>query len=166
MSHAQHPLNIIDQIGPKLRARELRDAFTAWSGGRLGHRLPGLVDIEGVALSASPHMAVVEIEHGTHPLSFRFVQVGEHLARRAPGPLLGRRIGGASPDADMGDPLGSVAWAYRQCAISAKPSYEFADLDFGDGQPMLFERLLLPVGSGVVPSHVVVVSLFSESAEE
>ena len=77
--------------------------------------------------------------------------------------MLGERIGGIPPDVDTGDPLGGGAWAYRQCTASAKPSYEYAHLDFGDGHPLLFERLLLPVGNSIVPTHVVAVSLFSES---
>jgi hypothetical protein len=45
------------------------------------------------------------------------------------------------------DTLAAREAAYRRCALTGKPSYEYARMDLGDGFTESFERLLLPFSS-------------------
>jgi hypothetical protein len=68
---------------------------------------------------------------------------------------------GEGPDPDD-EVLGSLAGAYRRCERTSAPSYEYAKYDFGDGDPVLFERLVLPASDdGERVSHLVGIALFS-----
>jgi hypothetical protein len=41
--------------------------------------------------------------------------------------------------------LGSLEGAYRHSVRTLAPSYEYAKYEFGDGSPVTFERLILPL---------------------
>jgi hypothetical protein len=96
------------------------------------------------------------------PPRLRYIRVGSALEQR-----LGRRLAGlqtseagAQPSNDY---VGSLEGAYRRCARTLTPSYEYANYDFGDGAPITFERLILPlVGMNGRITHLIGVVLFSE----
>jgi PAS domain S-box-containing protein len=52
--------------------------------------------------------------------------------------------------------------AYRRCARKAEPTHEFLRFDFGDGDPLTFERLLAPfcANGGQKATHVVGIAIF------
>ena len=51
--------------------------------------------------------------------------------------------------------------AYRRCARKAEPTHEFLRFDFGDGDPLTFERLLAPfcANGGQKTTHVVGIAI-------
>ena len=54
------------------------------------------------------------------------------------------------------DSLAAQEAAYRRCALTGKPSYEYARIHLGDGYRETFEWLLLPFSSdGSVVDHIV-----------
>jgi hypothetical protein len=88
--------------------------------------------------------------------------VGSALEER-----LGRRLGGVQTSEvnrqKDNEYIGSLEGAYRKCVRTLMPSYEYANYDFGDGSPMTFERLILPlVGMNGHVTHLIGVVLFSE----
>jgi len=51
--------------------------------------------------------------------------------------------------------LGSLEGAYREVIEKKRPAYEYARFGFGDGPPVLFERLLLPLSiDGDIVTHL------------
>ena len=87
-----------------------------------------------------PHRIVVaEVELGKVPIEFHIAVIGDSL----------RAWAGESPlatDIAVGgnDNLASREAAYRRCALTGRPSFEYARMDLDDGQIETFERLLLP----------------------
>jgi hypothetical protein len=150
-----------DRVACSLRCAPLRALYAAWSAKRRSAGLPQAENLDLDSLPAAEDLALAEAEPGTNPPCFRLVRVGRGLEQRAGRPLLGERIGGSAADAAL-DPLGGAAWAYRHALASGAPSYEFAYFNFGEETPQLFERLLLPVGRGSHPTHLIVASLFSD----
>ncbi|MDO9711394.1 PAS domain-containing protein [Paracraurococcus lichenis] len=153
-----------DRVARSLRSPRLRALHAAWSAARPEGGLPRLEDLDLDALEARDDLAVAMPEPGRAPLCFRLVRVGSHLVARAGRPLLNELIcGGEDPP---GDPIGGAAWAYRRCFETAAPSYEFAHFRFGEDGPLLFERLLLPLGEHGRPARLLAASLFSEPGAE
>ena len=150
----------VDPIGRSLRSEPLRAVYAAWQARRRFGGLPQPDDIDLDTLPAAEHLALAEVESGTSPPCFRLVRVGRDLAARLGRPLVGERLGDATADQAL-DPMPGTVWAYRHALASGAPSYEFATFNFGDGQPLLFERLLLPIGRGGHATQLLVASLFS-----
>lgn len=97
---------------------------------------------------------------------FHFLRVGHALTDRLGRTLAGTMVDPSSTDGtDISHLLGgSVASAYRRCAESACPFYDYARFSIGEkGGFVLFERLVLPLSAmaGRV-SHLLGVVLFSE----
>ena len=79
----------------------------------------------------------------------RFVEVGHGLTEGLDRPLReGVVVGGETEGLDE---------TYRRCARKAEPTHEFLRFDFGDGDPLTFERLLAPfcTNGGQTATHVV-----------
>jgi hypothetical protein len=107
----------------------------------------------------------VAVEPVGESIRFRFERVGRALSTRLGQELNGTIAPGPEelPQADD-EVLGSLDTAYRRCVRTFRPSYEFANYDFGDGAPVTFERLLLPVSNdGETITHLVGIVLFSPS---
>jgi PAS domain S-box-containing protein len=84
----------------------------------------------------------------------RFVEIGRSLSEELDHPLSqGAVIGGETEGLDE---------TYRLCARKAEPSHEFLRFDFGDGDPLTFERLLAPfcTNGGQTATHVVGIAIF------
>jgi PAS domain S-box-containing protein len=87
----------------------------------------------------------------------RFIDVGRGLARELGHPLgEGVMVGGEMEGMDE---------AYRRCARKAEPTHEYLRFDFGDGEPLTFERLLAPfcANGGQTATHVVGIAIFGGS---
>jgi PAS domain S-box-containing protein len=85
--------------------------------------------------------------------TLHFIQIGQALQER-----LGRPI----QDNGNGEDESSLLAAYRRCAKTSRPSYEHLRFDFGDGDTVDFERLLLPyTEDGTRVSHLVGIAVFS-----
>ncbi len=83
-----------------------------------------------------------------------FLEVGHALIER-----LGRSID--NDDISSADP-DSLAEAYRRCAKTGRPCYEHLRFDFGDGEAVNFERLLVPYSEdGARVTHLAGIAVFS-----
>jgi hypothetical protein len=89
----------------------------------------------------------------------RFAEIGRALVAE-----LG--AGQGSEDLSAGLAGEDIANIYRRCAEQAEPSHEYLRFDFGDGDPLTFERLLLPLSAtgGDLATHVVGLALYEGHA--
>jgi PAS domain S-box-containing protein len=89
---------------------------------------------------SEPHrMVVAQVDLSKVPIQFFFTLVGNTL----------REAAGADVAADQlpvsgNDTVAAREAAYRRCAMTGQPSYEYARFDLGEGIVEQFERLLLP----------------------
>nr|WP_294520695.1 PAS domain-containing protein [uncultured Rhodopila sp.] len=155
-----------DGLIRRLRSPELLAAYLFWRAARDGDRPPRLPDLNWGGLPQAANAFTAAVEPAGNVVNFRFLQVGAALEKR-----LGRKLGGTLVS-ELGWPaqddevLGSLEGAYRRCARTRSPSYEYASYDFGDGAPVMFERLILPVSDdGEHLTHLVGIALFSENAQ-
>jgi CheY-like chemotaxis protein len=155
-----------DALVRRLRSPELLAAYLFWRAARNGDRPPRLPDLGWGGLPQAANAFTAAVEPAGNRVNFRFLQVGAALEAR-----LGRKLGGTLTS-DLGWPsqddevLGSLEGAYRRCARTRAPSYEYASYDFGDGAPIMFERLILPVSNdGERVTHLVGIALFSENSQ-
>ncbi len=58
--------------------------------------------------------------------------------------------------------LTNMLKVYRRCAQKGEPTHELLHFDFGDGNPLTFERLLVPFSAtgGRTVTHVVGIALY------
>jgi PAS domain S-box-containing protein len=84
----------------------------------------------------------------------RFIEVGRSLSEELGNPL--------SEAVVVGGETEGMDEAYRRCARKAEPTHEFLRFDFGDGEPLTFERLLAPfcANGGQIATHVVGIAIF------
>jgi PAS domain S-box-containing protein len=155
-----------DPLIRRLRSPELLAAYLFWRAARNGGRPPRLPDLNWGGLPQAANAFTVALEPAGNSVNFRFLHVGAALEAR-----LGRKLGG-SLTSEIGWPaqddevVGSLEGAYRRCARTQSPSYEYASFDFGDGDPVMFERLILPVSDdGEHLTHLVGIALFNENAQ-
>ena len=148
---------LVEESPMRLRLKNpmLVKLYDQWYG-QLGAKgeLPQYRSFERSAFEAS---GALTIATAGEDLKVRFLEVGRALLDR-----LGRSLN----DDDMIDEdTNSLVEAYHRCAKSAKPLYEHVTFDFGDGDSITFERLLVPyadTGSGV--THMVGMAVFTGSA--
>nr|WP_294546405.1 PAS domain-containing protein [uncultured Rhodopila sp.] len=155
-----------DPLIRRLRSPELLAAYLFWRAARNGKRPPRLPDLNWGGLPQAANAFTAAIEPAGNRVNFRFLRVGAALESR-----LGRKLGGTLTS-ELGGPaqddevLGSLEGAYRRCARTQSPSYEYASYDFGDGAPVMFERLILPVSDDAEHlTHLVGIALFNENAQ-
>ena len=136
----------------KLKSQILINFYDQWVR-QLGAKgdLPKYRSFDRAPFEASGALTIATVGPG---FDINFVEVGRALLDR---------LGRALDNKDMAneDP-NSLIEAYRQCAKSARPCYEHAMFDFGDGESVTFERLLVPysdTGHGV--THLVGIAIFS-----
>jgi PAS domain S-box-containing protein len=154
-----------DRLVRRLRSPELLAAYLFWRAARNGNRPPRLPDLDWGGLPSADNAITVAVEPVGESIRFRFERVGRALSTRLGQELNGTIAPGPEelPQADD-EVLGSLDTAYRRCVRTFRPSYEFANYDFGDGAPVTFERLLLPVSNdGETITHLVGIVLFSPS---
>jgi len=115
-----------------------------------GGSLPHFGSFDWTRFAATGALTIAKIEVGG---KLQFVEIGRLLRGE-----LGRTLG----DQDLvGDDPTSMAEVYMQCAKRGEPCHEFLRFDFGDDEPLSFERLLVPFSaSGSAPvTHVVGVAI-------
>ena len=151
-----------DPLLRRLRSPELLAAYLFWRAARNGHRPPRLPDLDWGGLPSADNAITVAVEDIGTTLRFRYERVGRALTSRL-GQVLDGTLApaGETPD-DEHELFGSLSAAYRRCTRNGAPSYEFVNFEFGDGMPVTFERLLLPVSNdGETITHLVGIVLFS-----
>jgi CheY-like chemotaxis protein len=128
----------------RLRTPGLRELFLMWCAARQGDvpPPPGSIDPDPFGLGGNSF--VVEVDGASSPPVMRFVRVGAALTER-----LGRSVNGEAivEDQEGDEVLGSLAAVYGRCVRQRMPVYQSARYDFGDGAPVTFERLVLPLSA-------------------
>ena len=155
----------IARLMGRLRSDRLRVLLQLWSDTRGMGGLPAPETIPPLVPELADNLALAEVDRRCTPPIFTVLRSGKALDAAACRPLAGTSIG-ESGTAAPEDLIGSAVWAYRRCAAAGQPTYEYGDFDFGDGRPVLFERLLLPLGTGFNVTHVLTVALFTAPTEE
>ncbi len=136
----------------KLKSQLLIAFYDQWVR-QLGAKgeLPRYRSFRRASFEASGALTIAAIGSG---FNVQFIEVGRALLDR---------LGRALDNKDMTDEdPNSLVEAYRRCAKSARPSYEHVMFDFGDGESVNFERLLVPFSdTGVGVTHLVGMAIFS-----
>lgn len=122
----------------RLRTTVLREFYDAWAAIKgTDDVLPALASFDRARFAATGGLTVAAIDPDG---DVRFLEIGHALTER-----LGRLV----DQADLtGDDPDSLKEAYRRCAKGTNPCYEHLRFDFGDGNVVAFERLLVPFSRG------------------
>lgn len=151
-----------ERLGMRLKSDCTKALFDHWNDIRHGTRVPSIEAFD-IGKCSEPHrIVIVEIDLGRVPIHFSFTVMDDTLRRAASGDA----SGGALP-VSGDDSFGAQEAAYRRCAITGRPSYEYARIDLGDERLETFERLLLPFSTrdGVV-DRIVGAVVIEESVRE
>ena len=145
----------LDRLAHRLKSRCTRALFDYWRAlrGETGIPLFGRFAIDACH---EPHRIVVAtIDLCKSPIEFTFTQIGSSLRNALGDDALGTSDIETLP-LSGNDTLTAREAAYRRCALTGKPSYEYARIDLGEGYLETFERLLLPFsGDGTLVDHIV-----------
>jgi hypothetical protein len=142
----------------------MREAYAAWREVRGQSILPRLQDLDLSGIASPDDMFAASVDSTRNPIGFHFKHVGAALAGR-----LGDALHESTPlpftRLDESESLGSLLGAYRSCVLTGVPSYEYVRYDFGDGAPLVFERLILPMSNdGAALTTLTGIVLFTEAA--
>jgi PAS domain S-box-containing protein len=149
------PLGAVLAISPvrrKLHNEIACSLYDNWARQRgPGGSLPHFGSFDWTKFAATGALTIAKFEVGG---ALRFVEVGRLLLGE-----LGRSLG--DQDISGEDPT-SMVEVYKRCAQKGEPCHELLRFDFGDDEPLSFERLLVPFsanGSTIV-THVVGVAIY------
>ncbi|MEG3174872.1 ATP-binding protein [Sphingomonas sp. RB3P16] len=153
----------LDRLARRLQSECTRSLLAHWRAIRSKDDVPPFATFAIDACSEPHRIVVLDVDLGRVPIDFTVTAVGDALSAAAPGGATG-----ASELAISGsDDLAAQEAAYRRCALTGKPSYEYARIDLGDGSPETFERLLLPFSSdGSAVDRIVGAVVFDQSPLE
>ncbi|MFN0073588.1 MAG: PAS domain S-box protein [Chloroflexota bacterium] len=149
-----------DRVYARIKSEALRKLYRMWNEYRENDPIPPYHQFHIDDVATPDHIFVAAVEGpATAPTAFHYVRVGTTLIER-----LGRSLDGehvqTSPDDDI---FGALEAAYRRCCRNGTPTHEYVRFNLGDGQPLLFERLLLPFSeSGTDVTHLVGMAVFSD----
>jgi len=145
----------IDRLAQRMKSQCTRALLDHWRALRDGAEIPlfGRLTIDACH---EPHRIVVaKIDLCKSPIDFTFTYIGSTLHDAMPETARDAPSFGTLP-LSGNDTLTARESAYRRCALTGKPSYEFARIDLGKGYLETFERLLLPFSSnGTLVDHIV-----------
>ncbi len=147
------PDDRLDRMETRFRAEILRPVLRRWRREAAGRELPDLAAFNFKGLGVADRLAIVSVDLTRLPIAFRIESTGERITGMAGAVVPGMHV----PVTGAQVP-GTVEAAYRRCAQSRRPGYEYARFDLGDGQPVVFERLLLPFAAAG-PGSVVLASI-------
>ncbi len=128
--------SVVDsEVRRRLQNEMIHSLYDTWSRQR-GDRgsLPKLAGFDWTRFAATGALTIAKIAVDG---AVSFVQVGRTLTER-----LGEPLAGHLDENDVNS--ASLTTAYRRCAQSGEPCHELMRMDFGDGEPVTFERLLVP----------------------
>jgi PAS domain S-box-containing protein len=143
------------EITPSPVRRQLRSGAVAafydqWTRLRGPHgELPPLAGFDWGRFAATGSLTIATVDADD---TVRFVEVGRALLEE---------LGIPPGEYQAGETEGPVE-TYRRCAVKAEPCHELLRFDFGDGDPLVFERLLAPFSAtgGRIATHVVGIAFF------
>lgn len=145
----------LDRLAQRLKSQCTQALFEHWRAIRAQTGIP-LFERFTIDACHEPHRIVMAtIDLCKSPIEFTFTHIGSTLRDALGTHVLGTGSFETLP-LSGNDTLTAREAAYRRCAITGKPSYEFARIDLGEGYLETFERLLLPFsGDGTLVDHVV-----------
>ncbi len=151
--HFQAPLDRLGEvpinspIRRKLKNTVMCSLFDTWFRQSPPGGLPRLAGFDWSHFAATGALTIAQVKSNGE---VHFAQVGQALTQRL-GDSVQKVQEWAAEDFNI------MAEVYRRCARTGRPSHEHMRVDFGDGDPFTFERLLLPFSAtgGTAPSHVV-----------
>ncbi len=153
--HALGAASVDSPVRRRLKNAIVCTLYDTWARQRPAGGLPQLDGFHWSQFAATGALTIAEIKRNGDP---HFLQVGRALTER-----LGRSINEIQ---DWTEEDASVLTeVYRRCAHNGQPCHELMRIDFGDGDPFTFERLLVPFSTlaGDTPSHVVGIVVFEGS---
>jgi len=133
-----------DRLLARLRTPGLRELFLVWCAARRGNVPPPPGSIDPDPFGVGGNTFVIEVDGTCSPPAMRYVRMGAALTAR-----IGRSVVGEAIAEEQGgdEVFGSLAAVYGRCAKLRMPVYQAARYDFGDGAPVTFERLVLPLSA-------------------
>ncbi len=141
----------IDRLALRLKSDCARTLMEHWRAIRTSPTVPPFDRFTLTACSEPHRIVVAAVDLGRVPIAFDFTLVGTTLRDTGAD---GASIAALPISGD--DSLAARTAAYQRCALTGKPSYEYARIDLGDGQVETFERLLLPFSTnGTVVDRIV-----------
>ena len=156
----------LEKIGARCRSRCVADMLDHWRTSKTVSKVPQFGDFDP-DICAEPHrLAVIKADPAQLPMRFEVVSAGKELEA-----LLGRPLHGTELDVRGLDGFGSIEESYRRAVKSGLPVFDTMRMDFGDGTPERFERIVLPYSSsGQITDRLVSVVVFAteniENAKE
>ena len=152
-----------DRLMRRLKTPALRRLYLTWLTCMADRNvMPTLSELDPARFGLGPHSYVIDVE-GQQPPSFRFRSVGSALTQRLGRALNGGTIDGGFEEEEL---LGEQHTTYRRCLRSRTPVYQSARFDFGDGVPLSFERLVLPLSEGAETiTQLVGIAVFSDAPQ-
>ena len=122
----------------RIRSPALRAFYRRWRLALIeGPGLPCIEAFDAGDLAPMSFAAAIE------PDGFRFIRFGGQLTN-----WLGRSLEGLLVRDEAAEGFGSLAAAYRSCRDHQTPTYESMRYDFGGGETMAFERVVVPFFDG------------------
>jgi hypothetical protein len=146
-----------DGVAQQLADARLQHFLRTWQAVRGSARWAPLAPLLQATAALEPQRAVALIESRQPAFAMRFTAMGAALDTLLPQSLLGRRFGDADVDS------GSLEAAHRVVALSGACGHERVDYDFGAGERLHFERLIVPASTAAdsaLPTHLVAVVCF------
>ena len=134
----------------RLKSAVSRSLYDTWSRQRgPGGELPSLAEFDWTKFAATGALTIAS--HDTNG-DVHFIQIGHALTERLGRPFE-EPVARDSPE---------LVEAYRRCALSGEPCHEYLRFDFGDGDLLTFERLIVPFSTGSQPrvTHVVGIAIY------
>jgi PAS domain S-box-containing protein len=143
-------------VRQRLRSEVLLAFYDAWASLRGLHgRMPVLKQLKRDSFATAGALTVAEIGGNGDA---HLVEVGHALTERMGRLLDPKDLQNPNPD--------GIRESYERCAKHGRPCYEHLRFDFGDGEPVTFERLLLPfTRGGKRITHVAGLVVFSGKSD-
>jgi PAS domain S-box-containing protein len=140
-------------VSSRIKSDLVRSLYDLWVSQRgTVDMMPRFADFEWARFSASGALTIAAVSADQH---VNFVQIGRGLVERLVSPM--------NDQAGTIEDIATLVPIYQRCAQTRDPCHEMLRFDFGDGDPMTFERLLVPFSStdARVVTHVVGLVVFS-----
>ncbi len=137
-------------VATRIKHASLRATYGAWSRSRDGAALPPVAALQPESCADREHMFVAAIDD-VAPFTYRRIYVGEALLRRMAADQVD-----AFATTQETDAFGGIEAAYRRCARTREPTYEFMRFRLENDADFLFERLLLPCADPTTGQHQLV----------
>jgi two-component sensor histidine kinase len=146
-------IQIDSPVRRRLRNTIVASLYDNWARQRgPGGNLPQLAGFDWTRFAATGALTIAVLEAGG---AVRFVQVGRALIHELGHPLRDQDVAVENET--------SMAEVYRRCGRQGEPTHELLHFDFGDGDPLTFERLLVPFSTtgGRTVTHVVGIAVYN-----